>query len=137
MEGRTSTNRQKKLDTEPKFLFNVSMIKNVLLASLAFGLVGCALVFDPSGPKPKQNNSQLVQKTVVVDGCQYLETASAKIDWPNSVYSLTHKGNCTNEIHVPTNYTVNVLIVVAESEDGDSEYYYHSLTNRVKAALAH
>lgn len=33
-------------------------------------------------------------RTVVIDGCEYLETRTADGD-----KSLIHKGNCTNEIH--------------------------------------
>lgn len=38
------------------------------------------------------------QTTIVIDGCQYIETTSYTSHGP--VESLTHKGNCTNSIHL-------------------------------------
>ena len=32
-------------------------------------------------------------KVEVIDGCQYIQT------WTGYGYNLTHKGNCTNQIH--------------------------------------
>ena len=66
----------------------------ILLLMAAVFMSGCLmnsadLWAEGSGPAP--------HKVVIIEGCEYIEVKAGIAD--QSVYSLTHKGNCKNPIH--------------------------------------
>ena len=73
-------------------------MKKLILTSLIFILLftGC----HSSSQTPVQSSSkQYLNFTLrVIDGCEYLEYDINIIN--QRVYSLTHKGNCKNIIHI-------------------------------------
>ena len=60
--------------------------------SVLLGLSGCE---NPEGSRTSGGSKSY--NVVVIDGCEYIECDYGFLD--QRVYSLTHKGNCTNKIH--------------------------------------
>lgn len=66
----------------------------VLLLTLLFLLLtGCMNPKAPGSTSREYGNFDIKQ----IDGCEYLEYDNGI--WDQRVYSLTHKGNCKNQIH--------------------------------------
>lgn len=61
--------------------------------ALLLVFVGCG-VSRPYGSRTQTSQNYNI---VVIDGCQYIEFDYGIAD--HRVYSLCHKGNCTNPIH--------------------------------------
>jgi len=75
----------------------MKFMKNFLLAVIIFLLaLGCGV-----NPSPKTDSRKEIGENyavVIIDGCEYIEFDYGVLQ--NRVYSLTHKGNCKNPIHV-------------------------------------
>lgn len=70
------------------------------LLAAVFLLSSCK--HSPSHPKDPREVSIDKYQVKVIDGCEYLEYSYFMYSQVG-LYSLTHKGNCTNPIHyVPT-----------------------------------
>jgi hypothetical protein len=69
------------------------MLRIVLLASLLFIFVGCTSIRG-TGP----HTYPATYTTVIIDSCEYLNTDQGAAT--TRIYSLTHKGNCKNPIHL-------------------------------------
>ena len=41
-----------------------------------------------------------MRRIIEIDGCEYIETSNECINCNSGLYSLTHKGNCKNPVHV-------------------------------------
>lgn len=55
--------------------------------------IGCSQTSYSPGPK----DPAFKPREIIIDGCEYLEV---NVGYGNSqVYSLTHKGNCSNPTH--------------------------------------
>ena len=48
----------------------------------------------PKGERKMKEGYSIIE----IDGCEYIEVSYAP-GWNNGYYSITHKGNCKNEIH--------------------------------------
>jgi hypothetical protein len=72
-------------------------MKNLFLAAIvvfAIFTLGC-------GESPKaetRTGTKSNYSIVTIDGCEYIECDYGI--WDQRVYSLTHKGNCKNPIHI-------------------------------------
>lgn len=70
------------------------MLKSLLLLAAIFSLSSCVEDDRPEGSRTTKNNYDIV----VIDGCEYIEFDCGYAQC--RVYSLTHKGNCSNPIHI-------------------------------------
>ena len=61
--------------------------------SVLLGLSGCQR---PEGPRTSGASKNYI--VVSIDDCEYIECDYGIFE--QRVYSLTHKGNCTNKIHM-------------------------------------
>lgn len=68
----------------------------VAIAGILIALIIPAITKQNSDPSVPQRPGESY-RTVVIDGCQYIEVDAGVAQC--HVYSLTHKGNCTNPIH--------------------------------------
>lgn len=64
-------------------------MKKILFIALV--LVACE---KPKGYRQEKDGYSIIE----IDGCEYIEV-SLNLGFDNGYYSLTHKGNCKNEIH--------------------------------------
>lgn len=72
------------------------MKKILLLPFIAIGITGCNMNPQFSSKDSEQKIGDYTIKTI--DGCEYIEYDVGIVD--QRVYSLTHKGNCKNPIHI-------------------------------------
>jgi hypothetical protein len=59
----------------------------------------CLIALPAFGCVKKEDIVSKHTNVTVIDGCQYLESAYA-LGTQQTLYSLTHKGNCNNPIHI-------------------------------------
>lgn len=64
----------------------------VMVASAFVGFTGTAIYCAKNGVPFEMPDPRIE----VINGCQYIKTPNG-----NDGYSLTHAGNCTNEVHLP------------------------------------
>ena len=82
-----------------KHISNFDHYMNILkLCLLAMVIIIVGLFLMGCSPEPTQKVQTAEGKeygVTIVDGCEYIRSPSA-----HGQYVLTHKGNCTNTIHV-------------------------------------
>lgn len=64
-----------------------------ILIILTLGLLSC----EPQVPNQSQSKQFGDYKIKIIEDCEYLEYDNGIFD--KRVYSLTHKGDCSNKIH--------------------------------------
>ena len=68
-------------------------MKRILLAVVIGTMFGCM----PQSSGSVNIGNGFTERTI--EGCQYIEYESGMNDTDTHVYSITHKGNCTNPVH--------------------------------------
>lgn len=69
-------------------------MKYIVIVALL--LSGCSFSEPPKGERKHLESYTIVE----IDGCEYIEVEVGARYANNYAYSLTHKGNCKNRIHV-------------------------------------
>ncbi len=82
---------------QPRFWLAVALI------GLILGLSSCAAPIDEKAKAAADNKATVDAiskwKVVEYDGCQYIVYDDGEAGLDSRVYSMTHKGNCTNPDH--------------------------------------